>query len=183
MTNVNELKDALKETLEERGVLNQIRALMRQSIFEAIESSDDKPKPKLTDENLIINELIREYLIYNNYLHTNSVFLAESGQPNEAFDRNFLSKELNIVEDSSSRKLPLLYSALFGLKKESYVGNTNVNNYSINPNMNSNINPMTMIESSKVYQTNVNNAMSGNNGNEINTNLTQQDQPKPWVIG
>ena len=49
--------------------------------------------------------------------------------------------------------------------------------------MNSNINPMTMIESSKVYQTNVNNAMSGNNGNEINTNLTQQDQPKPWVIG
>ena len=28
-------------------------------IFEAIESSDDKPKPKLTDENLIINELIR----------------------------------------------------------------------------------------------------------------------------
>ena len=69
------------------------------------------------------------------------------------------------------------------MKKESYVGNTNVNNYSINPNMNSNINPMTMIESSKVYQTNVNNAMSGNNGNEINTNLSQQDQPKPWVIG
>ena len=182
MTNVNELKDALKETLEERGVLNQIRALMRQSIFEAIES-DDKPKPKLTDENLIINELIREYLIYNNYLHTNSVFLSESGQPKEAFDRNFLAKELNILEDPSSKKLPLLYSVLFGLKKESYHGNVSNYNYSNNPNMNSNINPMTMIESSKVYQTNVNNAMSGNNGNEINTNLTQQDQPKPWVIG
>ena len=51
---------------------------MRQSIFEAIESSDDKPKPKLTDENLIINELIREYFIYNIYLHTNRVFLSES---------------------------------------------------------------------------------------------------------
>ena len=47
---------------------------MRQSIFEAIESSDYKPKPKLTDENLIINELIREYFIYNIYLHTNRVF-------------------------------------------------------------------------------------------------------------
>ena len=47
---------------------------MRQSIFEAIESSDDKPKPKLTDENLIINKLIREYFIYNIYLHTNRVF-------------------------------------------------------------------------------------------------------------
>ena len=51
---------------------------MRQSIFEAIESSDDKPKPKLTDEILIINKLIREYFIYNIYLNTNRVFLSES---------------------------------------------------------------------------------------------------------
>jgi lisH domain-containing protein FOPNL len=61
MSNINELKDALKETLESRGKLNEIRAMLRSSIFEAIET-DDKPKPKLTDENLIINELIREYL-------------------------------------------------------------------------------------------------------------------------
>jgi lisH domain-containing protein FOPNL len=60
MSNINELKDALKETLESRGKLNQIRALLRSDIFEAVET-DDKPKPKLTDENLIINELIREY--------------------------------------------------------------------------------------------------------------------------
>ena len=161
MTNVNELKDALKETLEERGVLNQIRALMRQSIFEAIES-DDKPKPKLTDENL-------------------------SGQPKEAFDRNFLAKELNILEDPSSKKLPLLYSVLFGLKKESSNVNMSNYNYSINPNMNSNVNPMTMVESSKIYTQNNINPMSGNNNgnsvNEINTNINQQDQPKPWVIG
>jgi lisH domain-containing protein FOPNL len=61
MSNINELKDALKETLESRGKLNEIRAMLRSSIFEAIET-DDKPKPKLSDENLIINELIREYL-------------------------------------------------------------------------------------------------------------------------
>jgi lisH domain-containing protein FOPNL len=61
MSNINELKDALKDTLESRGKLNEIRAMLRSSIFEAIET-DDKPKPKLTDENLIINELIREYL-------------------------------------------------------------------------------------------------------------------------
>ncbi len=63
MTNVNELKEALKETLEERGELNKIKAMMRSAIFEAIET-DDKPKPKLSDENLIINELIRDYLKY-----------------------------------------------------------------------------------------------------------------------
>jgi len=48
---------------------------MRQSIFEVIESSDNKPKSKLTDENLIINELIIEYLIYNNFLHINMFFI------------------------------------------------------------------------------------------------------------
>ena len=112
MTNVAELKEALKETLEERGVLNQIRAIMRQNIFEAIES-DDKPKPKISNENLIINELIKEYLIYNNYLHSASVFEAETGQPKEALGRDFIAKELNIQET--------IYSMLFGLKKETYV--------------------------------------------------------------
>lgn len=33
------------------------------------------PKPKLSNENLIVNELIREYLEYNGYRHTLSVFL------------------------------------------------------------------------------------------------------------
>lgn len=66
MTNVNELKDALKDTLEENGTLSKIRAMMRESIFNVIESHE-KPKPKLSDENLLINEMIREYLIYNNF--------------------------------------------------------------------------------------------------------------------
>jgi lisH domain-containing protein FOPNL len=61
MANVNELKDALKESLEDKGILNQVRAMMRSAIYEVIET-DDKPKPKLTNENLLINELILEYL-------------------------------------------------------------------------------------------------------------------------
>jgi lisH domain-containing protein FOPNL len=61
MSNINELKQALRDTLDERGELNKIRAMLRTSIFNAIET-DDKPKPKLSDENLIINELIRDYL-------------------------------------------------------------------------------------------------------------------------
>ena len=117
MTSVEDLKNALKETLEQRGVLNQIRAIMRQSIFEAIES-DDKPQPKLSNENLIINELIKEYLIYNNYLHSASVFQAETGQPKDKLDRDFIANQLNIIETNSSRQIPLLYSIIFGLQKE-----------------------------------------------------------------
>ena len=117
MTSIEDLKNALKETLEQKGVLNQIRALMRQSIFEAIES-DDKPQAKLSNENLIINELIKEYLVFNNYLHSASVFQAETGQPKDKLDRNFIANTLNIVESPSSRQVPLLYSIVFGLERK-----------------------------------------------------------------
>ena len=33
-------------------------------------------KPQLSRENLLLNELIREYLEYNNYLYTRSVLTA-----------------------------------------------------------------------------------------------------------
>ena len=129
MTTVEDLKNALKETLEQKGVLNEIRAKMRQSIFEAIES-DDKPQPKLSNENLIINALIKEYLDYNNYLHTSSVFQAESGQPKDKLDRNFIASQLNISETNQSQKVPLLYSILFGLQREEekYNEENNINN-------------------------------------------------------
>ena len=138
MTTVEELKNALKETLEQKGVLNEIRAKMRQFIFEAIES-DDKPQPKLSNENLIINALIKEYLDYNNYLHTASVFQAESGQPK--LDRNFITSQLNIIETNQSQQVPLLYSLIFGMQKQNENlnedNNINNNNYSINNPLNS----------------------------------------------
>ena len=133
MTTVEELKNALKETLEQKGVLNEIRVKMRQSIFEVIES-DDKPQTKLSNENLIINALIKEYLDYNKYLHTSSVFQAESGQPKDKLDRNFIASELNIVETNQSQKVPLLYSIIFGLQKQD-------DNY----NEENNINPLNSI--------------------------------------
>ena len=117
MTSVEELKNALKETLEQRGVLNQIKAIMRQEIYEAIEN-DDNPKPQLTKENLIINELILEYLKHNNLSHTCSVLQSESGQSKDIYNRNTLSKELNIIENESNKQIPLLYSILFGLKNQ-----------------------------------------------------------------
>jgi lisH domain-containing protein FOPNL len=92
-------------------------------------------KPPLPKENLIINELIREYLTYNNYNHALSVFLSESGQPSEPpfsrlifsfifdcfsliFLRDFLSKELRVYEDHTTRDVPLLYGLMFGLQKD-----------------------------------------------------------------
>jgi len=88
----------LKDTLQARGSLDQIRARVRSEIFAALddqvgvpicptvrrytkthrpscEAEQTVPKPKLSNENLIINELIREYLEYNGYRHALSVFL------------------------------------------------------------------------------------------------------------
>ena len=117
MASVEELKNALKETLEQRGVLNQIKAIMRQEIYDSIEN-DDNPKPPLSNENLIINELIKEYLDYNNYLHSSSVFQSETGQPKDALNRDTISKELNIIESEQNKQKPLLYSIMFGLENQ-----------------------------------------------------------------
>ena len=108
MTSLEDLKSVLKETLDNRGVLNQIRARIRAEVFSALDDQTES-KPILSNENMLINELIREYLEFNKYKYTNTVLLAESGQPEDPVDRNFLAAEMNITETASSQKLPILY--------------------------------------------------------------------------
>jgi lisH domain-containing protein FOPNL len=61
MATLEELKNALRETLESRGIMNEMKAKMRSEIFQALDDTE-VAKPKLGKENMIINELIREYL-------------------------------------------------------------------------------------------------------------------------
>ncbi|XP_068711581.1 centrosomal protein 20-like isoform X1 [Montipora foliosa] len=136
MATVDELKGVLKETLENRGVLGQIRARVRAEVFGALDDQSE-PRPSLSNENLLINELIREYLSFNKYKYTESVLLAvdryfqvvqveircttnlidlcphKTGQPKDPMDRKFLIQELNISdEQGSSPSMPLLYGIL-----------------------------------------------------------------------
>lgn len=69
---------ALKEALEKRGVLGQIKANIRAEVFHALDDQSE-PRPPLSRENLLINELVREYLEYNKYKYTASVLTAGSG--------------------------------------------------------------------------------------------------------
>jgi len=112
MATYEDLKEVLKESLQAKGVINKVKANIRSEIFKSIDD-EDQEKPKLSYENLIVNELIREYLEFNNYKFALSVFLAESNQPNEALDKNFLTKELKVKLDKDSQKLPLLYGLAF----------------------------------------------------------------------
>jgi len=112
MATLEELRDALTETLERRGTLPKLRGEVRAEVFKALDDRDGLPKPELPPETLMLNELVREYLAFQNYRSTLSVFVPESGQPSlPAFDRAFLSRELGVADDDS-RELPLLYSVL-----------------------------------------------------------------------
>lgn len=104
MATVTELKAVLKDTLEKRGVLRHLKARIRAEVFNALDD-DREPRPLLSHENLLINELIREYLEFNKYKYTASVLIAESGQPVVPLDRQFLIRELNAFEESKDNSI------------------------------------------------------------------------------
>nr|XP_029507284.1 lisH domain-containing protein FOPNL-like [Oncorhynchus nerka] len=104
MATITELKCALRESLESRGVLGQLKARIRAEVFNALDDQSE-PRPVLSHDNLLINELIREYLEFNKYRYTASVLTAESGQPEVPLDRQFMANELKVVEDPSSRSV------------------------------------------------------------------------------
>ncbi|XP_072319029.1 centrosomal protein 20 [Eucyclogobius newberryi] len=112
MATITELKCAVRETLESRGVLDQLKARIRAEVFSALEQNTQPLRPQLSHENLLINELIREYLEFNKYKYSASVLAAESGQPEVPLDRQFLASELKVAEDATSKSVPLLYSLL-----------------------------------------------------------------------
>jgi hypothetical protein len=65
------------------------------------------------------SQLIREYLEFNQYQHTLSVFLPESGQPQEPLKRSFVAQRTGLPAQASQsgeprgdRQLPLLYGLL-----------------------------------------------------------------------
>ncbi|XP_049759812.1 centrosomal protein 20 isoform X1 [Elephas maximus indicus] len=111
MATVTELKAVLKDTLEKKGVLGHLKARIRAEVFNALDD-EREPRPPLSHENLLINELIREYLEFNKYKYTSSVLVAESGQPVVPLDRQFLIRELNLFEEPKDNTIPLLYGIL-----------------------------------------------------------------------
>ena len=129
MASIDDLKNVLKETLEQKGALQKIKSQIRAEIFTAMDADSQKGKPGPPDENVLINELIREYLEYNGYYNSASVFITESGQPvDPPFDRNYMERKLQIQSNvtanatfqskmAKEQQVPLLYEITNGLQK------------------------------------------------------------------
>ena len=119
MDSVEKLKSSLKETIINKGILNEIKANMRQEIYNILDKDNDiNQKPKLTRENMLINELIKEYFIFNGYKFSANVLQSEVGQTNSDFNRNNIIKELNIIENKNNKNKPILYTILSGLQNK-----------------------------------------------------------------
>lgn len=59
---------------------------------------------------MVLNELIREYLLFNHYTASLSVFLSETGATGTtALTRPELAALTGVVDDAHSRRLPILY--------------------------------------------------------------------------
>ncbi len=120
--NFGDLQAVLRETLGARGVLDAVRATLRAEIFNALEDHDAQAGPASAapaTETLLLNELVREYLEYNGYTNSLSVFSAESGQPKDPaarLGRPILVHELGIPDSEQARRVPLLYSCLARLQ-------------------------------------------------------------------
>ncbi len=64
----------LGEALESKGVANELKSKLRAEVFNILEDNSNE-KPIISQENLLINELIREYMDFNHYKYSKSVFL------------------------------------------------------------------------------------------------------------
>ena len=120
MASLDDLKSVLRETLEQKGVLNDVKAKIRAEIFTALDAETTN-RPQLSNENMIINEMIREYLEYNRYYNSASVLMTETGQPSEPpFDREFLHRKFGVSSEARGARpgMPLLYELIYGLRPE-----------------------------------------------------------------
>ena len=141
----DELTAALKETLDRRGALRQIRASLRAEAFAALhnaaeqmeeenqesDASGTSRRPPLRPENAVINELIRDYLEFNGYLGAASVLEVEAGfagggNDDRELSREMIKLELGVIENDNGvkskkagtkKKIPLLYGIIEVLKR------------------------------------------------------------------
>ena len=120
---MDELKNLVIQTLETNGILGQIRAKLRSSVFKVIDNNDPSHKEKAmhwenplaqkvleTTESALAADLIREYLEYYRLDYTLSIMIPEANLKQEPMDRPDLIKRADIDRPTDTE--PLLVQIL-----------------------------------------------------------------------
>lgn len=127
MATEGELQDALRGALGRSGCLDEVRARVRAEVLRAFDPAapvgggseagggagrrggvrgGDRPP-----EGLLAEDLLREFLEWNGYRQTLSVFEAEV-PPGPPQSREALERRANVLTAGADREVPLLYSLL-----------------------------------------------------------------------
>lgn len=70
---------AIKESLQKNGTLGRFKGEIRAAVMNVLNknaSGDCGDAPKIPEETKLINELIREYLVWNGYLYSEQILAA-----------------------------------------------------------------------------------------------------------
>ncbi|KAK9883202.1 hypothetical protein WA026_001394 [Henosepilachna vigintioctopunctata] len=106
-----DLLEAVKTSMQNDGSLSKFKAELRAAVMTILNKNhvrNNEPL-KVPEETKLINELIREYMIWNGYLYSDKVFTAECGHNKELVERDILTTKLGVMDDMKTSKLPLLY--------------------------------------------------------------------------
>lgn len=123
------LKAAMREALEANGTMTHVKAQLRAAIFQSLCDATSMPvpaeelggegvrppmgaplQPPPPPENVLINELIKEYLAFNGLEHSLAVFQLEARVPDSTVPRRVLAAELKLR--GAPADVPLLYAML-----------------------------------------------------------------------
>ncbi|KAL5961414.1 Centrosomal protein 20 [Taenia solium] len=107
MATVSDLKDALKSLLARNGALDRIEAQAKFEVFAAL----DKRAPlqnvplhvQIDEATFVVNELILEYMKFNDLQFSESVFRSEVKHKHEPMSRRLLCQSLNVKPTVSAK--------------------------------------------------------------------------------
>jgi hypothetical protein len=120
---MEEMKNLVIQALETKGVLGQIRARLRSSVFKIVDEQDQKynmgcglkwENNKLyqiieTKSGNLMAELIREFMEHFRMDYSLSVFIPECSISPERLKREELFAKLGIKGDNIFSNLPIIY--------------------------------------------------------------------------
>jgi len=137
---MDNLSQAIRQVLEEKGVLSELKAKIRAEIFESLQigkelgvanidttnnEKENKNSTKLlwNKKELIIHELIKEYMTFHGLQHSLSVFLSETKQNNKT-NKICVESELEIetLKDDDDDYHPVIYDIV--QTKQDFVDDT-----------------------------------------------------------
>lgn len=101
-----ELKSAVRDALERKGVIKDIRGRLRASVFNCLEDKSTPSSANKSKDLYMSTELVRDFLVSMGLSSTLAVFCQELGETSEVHsDREFIAGELGFSISSQDEEV------------------------------------------------------------------------------